>query len=210
MGTEPTVFVVDDDEAVRKAMVLLLHSVDMKVETYASAEGFLEGYQASRPGCLVLDVRMPGTSGLALQDMLAARGIDIPIIFITGHGDVPTSVRAMRAHALDFLEKPFNDQDLLDRINEAIERDARTRGERAETAEIAARIGSLTRREREIMQLLVDGKSSKVMAGELNISEKTVQIHRARVMEKMQARSVAALVRMVLKGEMGHGVRRSL
>jgi two-component system response regulator FixJ len=209
LSTEPTVFVVDDDEAVRQAMVLLLDSVGLKVETYASAEGFLEGYQASRPGCLVLDVRMPGTSGLVLQEMLAARGIDIPIIFITGHGDVPTSVRAMKAHALDYLEKPFNDQDLLDRINEAIERDATTRGDRAETAEIAARIGSLTRREREIMQLLVDGKSSKAMAMELNISEKTVQVHRARVMEKMQATSVAALVRMALKGEMGHGMRRS-
>jgi two-component system response regulator FixJ len=209
LSTEPTVFVVDDDEAVRKAMVLLLDSVGLKVEAYASAEAFLEGHETSRPGCLVLDVRMPGTSGLALQEMLAARGSDIPIIFITGHGDVPTSVQAMKAHAFDFLEKPFNDQDLLDRIHEAIARDTRTRGERAQAAGVAARIGSLTRREREVMQLLVDGKSNKVMAIELNISEKTVQAHRAKVMEKMQVKSVAALVRMVFKGEPGGSVRRS-
>ena len=209
MSTEPTVFVVDDDEAVRKAMDLLLESVGLKGEAYPSAEDFLSAYDPGRPGCLVLDVRMPGTSGLALQEMLATQGIDIPIIFITGHGDVPTSVRAMKAHAFDFIEKPFNDQDLLDRIHEAIQWDADARQKRERTAEIAARIGSLTAREREIMRMIVDGKSSKVMAAELNISEKTVQTHRARVMEKMHAKSVPALVRMALKVEAEQGGRPS-
>ncbi len=201
MSIEPTVFVVDDDEAVRKAMQLLLESVGLNGQAYPSAEDFLGAYDSDRPGCLVLDVRMPGTSGLALQERLAAQGIDIPIIFITGHGDVPTSVRAMKAHAFDFIEKPFNDQDLLDRIHEAIEWDANTRQKRAKTAKIAALIDSLTTREREVMGMIVDGKASKVMAAELKISEKTVQTHRARVMEKMHAKSVADLVRMVLKVE---------
>ncbi len=175
MRNEPTVFVVDDDEPVRKAMDLLLESVGLSGKAYSSAEDFLRAYDPSRPGCLVLDVRMPSTSGLALQERLADKGIDIPIIFITGHGDVPTSVRAMKAHAFDFMEKPFNDQDLLDRSHEAIDWDARTREKRAETAEIVARIATLTAREREIMKMMIDGKSSKVMAAELSISEKTVQ-----------------------------------
>lgn len=205
MSTEPTVFVVDDDEAVRRAMELLFESVGLNREVYPSAEDFLRGYDPSRPGCLVLDLRMPGTSGLRLQEILAERGMDIPIIFITGHGDVATSVRAMKAHAFDFLAKPFNDQDLLDRIYEAIEWDLNTRRKRAGIAEIDALIGSLTPREREIMAMIVDGKSSKVMAADLNISDKTVQTHRARVMEKMHVKSVAALVRRVFKVEAKQG-----
>ena len=199
MSTEATVFVVDDDEAVRRAVELLLESVGLSSQTYASAESFLEGYDPGRPGCLVLDVRMPGTSGLALQELLIAKGLDIPIIFITGHGDVTTAVRAMKARAFDFIEKPFNDQDLLDRIHEAILQDARNRGERSSSAEIAERVATLTPREREIMAMIVEGKSGKIIASALQISEKTVQTHRARVMEKMRAKSVAELVKMTAK-----------
>ncbi len=199
MSTEATVFVVDDDDAVRQALELLLESVGLTAQTYASAEDFLQAYDASQSGCLVLDVRMPGTSGLALQELLAARGVDIPIIFITGHGDVSTAVRAMKAHAFDFIEKPFNDQDLLDRIHEAILQDARKRQERASSTEIAERVATLTRREREIMGMIVEGKTGKIMASALQISEKTVQTHRARVMEKMRAQSVAELVKMAAR-----------
>ena len=199
MSTEATVFVVDDDDAVRQALDLLLESVGLTAQTYASAEDFLQAYDPGRPGCLVLDVRMPGTSGLALQELLAARGVDIPIIFITGHGDVSTAVRAMKAHAFDFIEKPFNDQDLLDRIHEAISAGRPNRQERASSAEIAERVATLTRREREIMAMIVEGKTGKVMASALQISEKTVQTHRARVMEKMRAQSVAELVKMAAR-----------
>ncbi len=199
MSTEATVFVVDDDEAVRQALELLLESVGLAAQTHASAEDFLRAYDASRPGCLVLDVRMPGTSGLALQELLAAKGVDIPIIFITGHGDVSTAVRAMKAHAFDFIEKPFNDQDLLDRIHEAILQDARRRQVSALSTEIAERVATLTRREREIMAMIVEGKTGKIMASALQISEKTVQTHRARVMEKMRAQSVAELVKMAAR-----------
>ncbi len=199
MSTEATVFVVDDDDAVRQALELLLESVGLAAQTYASAEDFLQGYDTGRPGCLVLDVRMPGTSGLALQELLAAKGVDIPIIFITGHGDVSTAVRAMKAHAFDFIEKPFNDQDLLDRIHEAILQDARRRQESARIMEIAERVATLTRREREIMAMIVEGKTGKIMASALKISEKTVQTHRARVMEKMRAQSVAELVKMAAR-----------
>lgn len=202
MSTEATVFVVDDDEAVRRAVDLLLESVGLRAQTYASAEEFLERYDTSWPGCLVLDVRMPGTSGLALQEILVAKGVDIPVIFITGHGDVSTAVRAMKAHAFDFIEKPFNDQDLLDRIHEAIERDVRNRQERAGSAEVAERIAMLTPRERQIMTMMVDGKPNKIMASELQISEKTVQTHRTRVMVKMRAESVADLVKMAGKVSM--------
>jgi len=205
LSTEPTVFVVDDDEAVRRALGMLLESVCLKAQSYASAESFLRDYDPSWPGCLVLDVRMPVISGLALQEMLIAQGVDIPIIFITGHGDVPTSVRAMKAHALDFIEKPFNDQDLLDKIYEAIERDAQTRQQRANTAEIAAYIASLTSREQEIMRMIVDGKPSKVIAIDLNISEKTVQSHRTSIMKKMRAVSLAALIKMALKAGWDQG-----
>ncbi len=196
MSTEATVFVVDDDDAVRQALDLLLESVGLTAQTYASAEDFLQAYDASQPGCLVLDVRMPGTSGLALQELLAAKDVNIPIIFITGHGDVSTAVRAMKAHAFDFIEKPFNDQDLLDRIHEAILKDAGERQESEHSTEIADRVATLTRREHEIMAMIVEGKTGKVMASTLKISEKTVQTHRARVMKKMRAQSVAELVKM--------------
>lgn len=179
-------------------MGFLLKSVGLNSKIYASAEDFLKHYDPSRPGCLVLDLRMPGTSGLALQETLAARQVQIPIIFITAHGDVSSSVRAMKAQAFDFIEKPFNDQDLLDRIHDAISWEGRRRLEGEKIAAIEARIVTLTPREREIMKKIVDGKPSKLIASELNISEKTVHTHRARIMHKMRAESVAALVRMDL------------
>jgi FixJ family two-component response regulator len=199
MSSEATVFVVDDDEAIRRAVLRLFKSVDLRAEAFDSAEDFLRRYDSDRVGCLVLDIRMPGIGGLALQEVLAARKIALPIIFITGHADVATAVRAMKARAFDFIEKPFTDQDLLDKVKDAVEFHIRHRREEARRNEIAVRIYSLTPREREIMEMIVDGKLNKVIAAELGISEKTVQTHRTRVMEKMQTRSVASLAKMVLK-----------
>jgi len=202
MKDDLTVFVVDDDAAVREALVLVMKSVGLAVEGYVSAEDFLSAYDPRRSGCLVLDVRMPGMGGMALQDHLAARGSDLPIIFITGHADVRMSVRAMKGQAFEFLEKPFNDQDLLDRVHKALDLAARTRQERDATAAVAARIASLTGREREVLQGIVEGKPNKVIAVELDISEKTVESHRARLMKKMGVGSLAALIRMALKAGM--------
>lgn len=196
---KPTVFVVDDDAAVRDSLKLLLKSVGQAVETFASAQEFLDAYKDDRPGCLVLDIRMPGMSGLELQEKLNERRSILPVIFITGHGDVPMAVEAMQAGAVDFIQKPFRDQDLLDRINQAVERDTANRADLAERNAIRRRLGTLTPREREVMDLVVRGKANKVIAGDLNLSQRTVEIHRARVMEKMQASSLAHLVRMVLE-----------
>jgi FixJ family two-component response regulator len=198
LNDKPTVFVVDDDAAVRNAIGMLLKSVGLQAEIYPSATAFLESYESGQPGCLVLDVRMPGMSGLALQEHFVAQDVQLPIIFITAHGDVSTSVRAMKMDAFDFLEKPFSSQDLLDRINAAISWDARNRVRRGERAEIADRAASLTPREKEILSRIVEGNSNKVIARELDISPKTVEFHRKRIMEKMQADSLAALVRMSL------------
>lgn len=202
MKDKGTVFVVDDDAPVRDAMRVLLKSVGLPAETYASAEDFLSDYDPERPGCVVLDVRMPGMGGLALQEQLVARGVDVPVIFITGHGDVPTSVRAMKGKAFDFLEKPFSDELLLELIHQAIKQDIRTRETRAGVAEAAERVASLTPREREVLALIVDGKPTKIIASELGISEKTTQTHRARVMEKMGVRSLGTLIRAALKAGM--------
>lgn len=199
MEAEATVFVVDDDEAVRRAIAKLFRSVDLRAESFNSAEDFLDSFDPRRVGCLVLDIRMPGIGGLALQEELAARRSTLPIIFVTGHGDVRTTVRAMKAHAFDFIEKPFSDQDLLDKVHAAIDVHVRHQREEGRRTEIAARIDSLTPREREIMDMIVDGKLSKVIAAELGISEKTVQTHRTRVMDKMGAHSVGSLAKMVLK-----------
>ena len=199
MSTEPTVFVVDDDEAVRLAIQMLLKSVGLQAMSYASAVDFLDAYNPSQSGCLVLDLRMPGMSGLALQETLATRRIEIPIIFVTGHGDVPTAVRAVKANAFDFVEKPFNDQYLLDRIHAAIDWDAKAREKRAKTADISARIASLTVREQEVLRLLVDAMPNKAIASELNISPKTVETHRKRIIAKMGAKSLIDLVKMVSK-----------
>jgi len=199
----PTVFVVDDDEGVRNSLRFLLKSVGLATRALGSAAEFLEAYKPSQPGCLVLDVRMPGMSGLELQQQLNLRGAVIPVIFITGHGDIPMAVEAMQQGAFDFLQKPFRDQDLIDRIQRALERDSRNRIALDEHTKIRERLDSLTPREREVLTLMTRGKPNKVMAAELGVSQRTVEIHRARVMEKSGAASLAQLVRMVmdLEGE---------
>lgn len=193
-----TVFVVDDDDAVRNSLRWLLKSVGFPVTLFASAQEFLSAYQTDHPGRLVLDIRMPGMSGLELQRHLSLRGAIIPIVFITGHGDVPMAVDAMQQGAFDFLQKPFRDQDLIDRVQRAFEKDATSRRALAEVDRIREHFESLTAREREVLALVTSGKANKVIAAELDVSPRTVEIHRARVMEKMEAPSLAALVRMVL------------
>lgn len=192
----PTVFIVDDDPSIRLAMQALMDSVNLAHEIFASADEYLDKVTDQRPGCLVLDIRMPGLGGLELQEELIRRGNTVPIIFITGHGDVPMAVEAMQKGAVDFIQKPFRDQDLLDRIREAINTDKERREEQQKHAEVAERLARLTNREREVFDLVVTGKPNKVIAYELGVSQRTVEIHRARVMEKMQARSLADLVKM--------------
>jgi two-component system, LuxR family, response regulator FixJ len=194
----PTVFVVDDDEGVRNSLRFLLKSVGLNTRAMASAREFLEAFKQNQAGCLVLDVRMPGMSGIELQQQLNLRGATIPVIFITGHGDIPMAVEAMQHGAFDFLQKPFRDQDLIDRIQRALERDSRNRNALAQHASIRERFESLTPREREVLALMTRGKPNKVMAAELGVSQRTVEIHRARVMEKSGASSLAQLVRMVM------------
>jgi FixJ family two-component response regulator len=190
------VFVVDDDENVRKALARLIRSAGMTARTFPTAEAFLAEHHAVPASCLVLDVRLPGLNGLQLQEALNRKGYPIAIIFITGHGDVPTSVRAMKAGAADFLLKPFTGPDLLDAIRRAVSRTRDAVAKQAETAEIQRRYDSLTPREREVFSLVVTGLLNKQVAGELGAAEKTIKIHRGRVMAKMQAPSVADLVRM--------------
>jgi FixJ family two-component response regulator len=201
----PIVFVVDDDESVREALRSLFRSVSLKVETFGSAAGFLRSELPDVASCLVLDVRLPGVSGLDFQAELAKANIHIPIIFMTGHGDIPMSVQAMKAGAVDFLTKPFRDQDMLDAVAAAIERDRSRRKDEQRLSDVRARFNSLTEREREVMGLVTAGLMNKQIAGELGLSEITVKIHRGHVMRKMAVRSLADLVRMaeVL------GVRRS-
>ena len=196
-----TVFVVDDDEGVRNSLRFLLKSVGLTTRTLSSATELLKSYDPRQPGCLILDVRMPGISGLELQQQLNLRGATIPVIIITGHGDVPMAVEAMQHGAFDFLQKPFRDQDLIDRIQRALERDARGRAALAQHEKIKQRIVSLTPREREVLTLMTQGKSNKVMAADLGVSQRTVEIHRARIMEKSGAASFAQLVRMVMDFE---------
>src|SRR5581483_8771436 len=194
----PIVFIVDDDEAVRSSLRLLLKSVGLVPNALASAREFLEKYDPAQPGCLVLDVRMPEMSGLELQEQLNRQGAVIPVIFITGHGDVPMAVEAMQAGAFDFLQKPFRDQDLIDRIQKALEKDHSNRAALTERNLIRTRLESLTAREREVLSMVTSGKANKIMASDLGVSQRTVEIHRARVMEKMGATSLAQLVRMVM------------
>ena len=198
---QATVFIVDDDPAIRFAMKALMDSVELPHEIYESADEFLENAAEQRPGCLVLDIRMPGLGGLELQEELIRRGNSLPIIFITGHGDVPMAVEAMQKGAVDFIQKPFRDQDLLDRITEALRTDQERREERARHARVAERVNRLTNREKEVFELVVTGKPNKVIAYELGVSQRTVEIHRARVMEKMQAKSLADLVKMHIAGQ---------
>lgn len=193
-----TVFVVDDDQAMRNSLKWLIESVGVQVESFASADEFLVQYQSGRHGCLVLDVRMPGMSGLDLQEQLARQNINIPVVIITGHGDVPMAVRAMKSGAIDFIEKPFNDEVLLDAIRRALAFGEEQRSHQVEYLQIQQRLQHLTPREREVMEMVTEGRSNKEIANSLGVSAKTIEAHRARVMEKMQAGSLAELVRMVL------------
>ena len=202
MNPEPTVFVVDDDEAVRRFLNGLIASVGLKVETYASAQEFLDAHEPGRPGCLLLDIRMPGMSGLELQKVLVERNIRIPVIILTGHGDVQVAVHAMKAGAVDFIEKPFNNELLLDRIQKAVAESVQADTSRVKRVEIARRMDLLTPREHQVLDMVADGKTNKAIARRLDISEKTVEIHRAHVMEKMQAKSLADLVKMVAMVEL--------
>jgi two-component system response regulator FixJ len=196
---EPLVYVVDDDAAVLDAIRMLLRSVGLRAETYTSATDFLAAFDSDQPGCLVLDIRMPVMSGIELQDRLREIGAMIPVVFVTAHGDIPMAVQAVKAGALDFIPKPFRDQDLLDRVQQAIELDLQHRAELSDRAELLRRFGTLTAREREVFQLVAAGKANKVIAADLGISQRTVEIHRGRVMEKMQARSLPQLVRIALQ-----------
>lgn len=193
------VFVIDDDASMRAAIQRLLGAVGISVETFESGQEFLKSILPEVPGCVVLDVRLPGSSGLDLQREMAEQGIQIPVIFITGHGDIPMSVQAMKAGAVEFLTKPFRDQDLLDAISQALARDRAARRQRAELAELHKHHDLLTAREREVMALVVAGLLNKQIAGELGTSEKTIKVHRGQVMQKMQADSLANLVRMANK-----------
>lgn len=198
MSNEPTVFVVDDDEEVRESIRWLIESVGLAVQTFASAQAFLDAYDPDQPGCVVLDVRMPEISGLELQKKLLARGIEIPTIIVSAYGSVAVAVDAMKHGAVDFIEKPFSDQALLDRIQQAIEKDRQQRRRKAQQAELAARIDVLTSREREVMDLVVIGKPTKRIAIDLGISPKTVEAHRSHIMQKMATESLAELVRLAV------------
>jgi two-component system response regulator FixJ len=197
--SKPTVFIVDDDSAVLKALRLLVKSLRMNVETYLSAQEFLDSYDPARPGCLVLDVRMPGISGLELQEKLRQRNISIPVIIMTGYGEVAVAVEAMKKDAMEFLEKPISDQVLLDRIQKAIAKDARIRQEQAAQKTVASRLALLTSRERQVMDLVIAGKLNKIIARELGVSRKTVEFHRSNIMKKMKVESLAELVRLVIE-----------
>ena len=193
------VYIVDDDDAVRDSLGLLMRSVGLACATFASARQFLDAYDPEAVSCLVADIRMPGLSGLELQQEISDRHLEIPIIFITGHGDVPMAVKAMKAGALDFLQKPFRDQDLLDRIHAAIQRDRDRRTLRREIQSIRERLETLTPRETEVMEKVVQGCANKVIAMDLGVSQRTVELHRARVMHKMDVRSLAELVHLTSK-----------
>ena len=196
---EPIVFIVDDDEAIRRSSSLLLETVGIKTETFTSCEEFLNAYDPAQAGCLVLDVRMRGMSGLELQAKLKADRVDIPVVIITGHGDVPMAVKAMQNGAIGFIEKPFRDQVLLDNVQKAIELETQVRRERIKRTDIEAKLALLTKREREIMDLLITGKANKMIAHELGISHKTVDFHRGNILEKMGVDSVVELLRLTQK-----------
>jgi RNA polymerase sigma factor (sigma-70 family) len=199
MTRAPVVFVVDDDPSVRSSLKFLLSSVGLQVESFDSAETFLQRKPPDAPSCLVLDVRLRGLSGLDFQRELAARNIRIPIVFVTGHGDIPMSVRAMKAGAIEFLTKPYRDQDLLDAVRTALERDRARREQEKDLTDLQKRFDSLTPREQKVISLAVSGMLNKQIAGQLGTAENTVKVHRSRAMEKMNAQSVADMVRMIEK-----------
>lgn len=198
MPEKSLVHIVDDDEAVRDSLRLVLESVDQACVCYESAQAFLDAYNAEMAGCIVLDIRMPQMTGIELQGRLAERNCDLPIIFVTGHGDVPMAVEAMQKGAADFVQKPYREQDLIDKINTALNTHRELREKNQDIAKIRANIASLTSREREVLDMMVNGNANKVIAIDLGISQRTVEIHRARVMEKMQTHSLAQLVRMAI------------
>jgi two-component system response regulator FixJ len=200
MNADATVFVVDDDPAVRKALRWLIESVGLHVEAFATAQEFLDAHRdpAGRPGCLVLDIRMPGMSGLELQKKLSEQQVGLPVIVITGHAEVPMAVQSLKAGAVDFLEKPVSEQTLVDRIHQALERDAQTRLARARRSAVEEKLARLTPREREVFDLVVAGKSNKIIASMLGVTSKTVEAHRAQLMRKMEADNLTDLVRMSL------------
>ena len=203
MSEQVTVFIVDDEDEIRESLKMLIESVGLEVEMHDSAQAYLEHFDPKRSGCLILDIRMKGMSGLTLQDALNKKPLHPPIIMITGHGDVPMAVRAMKAGACDFLEKPFNEQRLLDSIHVAIEKDATQRGKVSQLLETQGCVDQLTPREREVMELIVAGVLNKNMAFELNISQSTIETHRARVMEKMHAKTLSDLMRKIISLRQG-------
>ena len=197
MTTKPIIFVIDDDQAVRRFLCRLIKSVNLEVEVFSSAQKFLDTYEPGRPGCILLDIRMPGMSGLELQQELANRAIDLPTIILTGHGDVQLAVQAMKSGAIDFIEKPFNNELLLNRIQKAVTESISAYNIRSELDGVKLRIQSLTPREHQVLDLIVVGETNKHIARCLKISGKTVENHRARVMEKMNVKSLAVLVRLI-------------
>ena len=199
--SKSTVFIVDDDAAVRESIAMLVRSVGAAAEAFPSAAKFLDACGSDRPGCLVLDIRMPEMSGLQLQEKLTAIGCLLPIIFVTAHGDIPIAVEAMKGGAFDFVQKPFRDQDLLEKVQRAIDLDRARRREAKQRSAFADRLARLTKRETEVLDGVVGGKPNKVIAAELQISQRTVEVHRARIMEKLQAQSVSDLVRTVLTAQ---------
>lgn len=203
MDADPIVYVVDDDEAVRKTLRLLLQSVQIAVEAYGSAREFLEAFDPTHAGCIVLDVRMPGMSGMELQEKLIADGVKTPIIIVTGHGDVPMAVKAVQRGALDFIEKPFREQILLDRIKQALRKNAENRRGEAQVIEIQQRLDTLTPREREVLDLVVSGKNTKQIAAQFGVSVQAVAAHRERLMRKMGVESVAELVAKIIENRAG-------
>ena len=199
---EPTVFIVDDDAEVRAALQLLMQSVGLAVEAFASARDYLDSFDPERPGCLVLDIRMPRMTGLELQKRLIEMGSKLPVIFITGHGDIPMAVEAMRQGAMDFIRKPFREHDLLDRINEALRLDDTENRRALNRQSLLDKLAALTRRERDVFERVADGEMNKVIAAELGISERTVEVHRGQVMKKLGVKTLAQLVRVKIESEL--------
>ncbi|WP_339487268.1 response regulator transcription factor [Pseudomonas sp. EL_65y_Pfl2_R95] len=207
--SKPIVYIVDDDQALRTSLAWLLESVSIASQCYAGADEFLRNYDASLPACLVLDVRMPETSGFQLQEMLNARSINMPTIFVSAHGDIPMTVKAMQNGAIDFVEKPYNPQQMLDRIQSALKTAVQSHAQQQQRQQLKDKLGLLTDREREVLMMVIDGKASKVIARELNISVKTVDVHRTKIKDKMEVGSIAMLVREVLSLNTEESVSRA-